>query len=92
MYDYRPYSKGRMLRILEIYEAAYQWRKRKLKDRTREHIYMIQGECEFDASEIIFFLDLINNYTVKSLRRYLLDNDSKIVRRGKKTYIRKKKK
>jgi len=98
MYDFKPFSKGRRARILIVYEEAYQFKRLKKPDRGEPYsdrwksvVRAIQSHAELDNAEMCLFLDLINNYTRKQVRRYLLEHGSKIVRKGKRTYIRKKK-
>jgi hypothetical protein len=81
-----------MARLLLVWEAGYRYRRLRVAERTRERIYEIQKENNFNNSEILIFLDVVNNKPFKEIRGYLLENGSKIVRRGKRTRPRKKKK
>ena len=87
MYDYEPFSKGRMARILFIYELAYRYRRLKVIERGRDTIRQIQKDNNLNTVEILAFIDYVDNHSFKEIRRYLLENGSKIVRRGKKTTV-----
>ena len=89
MFDSPPFSQGRMARILFIYELAYRWRKLPMAQRSSNNKRKIIDECSLDKSEAITFLDIIRNFSSKEIRRYLLENGSKIVRRGKRTRMKK---
>lgn len=87
--DFAPYSKGRTARILEIYEAAYWYRRMPAGERTRGQIYIFKDKYNMDNTEVLFFIDIITSFKFKQIRRYLLDNGSTVVRQGKKTRPRK---
>jgi hypothetical protein len=89
MFDFEPFSKGRMARILEIWEACYRYRKLKSNEQTMDAKYKFIEKYNMDGSEAGTFLDVIRNYSFTEIRRYLLDNGSEIVRQGKKTRPRK---
>ncbi|MHA2064804.1 MAG: hypothetical protein ACXABY_10560 [Candidatus Thorarchaeota archaeon] len=83
--DYKPFSKGRMALILSIYEEAYKFKRLPRTVRGEVHspewkklIYAKKEEMGWGNGEILFL--------------YLLENGSKIVRRGKRTYVRKDRK
>jgi hypothetical protein len=97
--DYKPFSKGRMALILSIYEEAYKFKRLPRTVRGEVHspewkklIYAKKEEMGWGNGEILFFMNLIKDYTRKTVRQYLLENGSKIVRRGKRTYVRKDRK
>ena len=90
VFDYKPYSRGREARLLLIWEAAYRYRRLLVVQRTTERIYEIKAELEMSESEVVVFIDIIDNKSFKVIRRYLLEEGSKLVRRGKKTRPRKK--
>ncbi len=99
LYDTKPYSRARDAIVLTIYEEAYKFKKLPKRVRGEEHseqwrelVRGVQKEMEWGSSEILFFISLVREYTRKAVRRYLLDNGSKMVRKGKRTYIRKKRK
>lgn len=94
--DTKPYSRARTAVLISIYEQAYKFKQLPKTIRGEIHspewkrlVYVIQEEMEWGSLEILAFMNLIKDYTRKQVRRYLLENDSKLVRRGKKTYIRK---
>ena len=97
--DTKPRSRGRDTILLSIYEEAFKFRKLTKKIRGEEHssqwkalLYGIKDKMEWGNTEIIIFISLIREYTKKQIRQYLLDNGSKIVRRGKRTYSKRRKK
>ena len=90
VFDYKPYSRGREARLLLIWEAAYRYRRLLVVQRTTARIYEIKAELDMSESEVVIFLDIIDNKSFKVIRRYLLEEGSKLVRRGKKTRPRKK--
>jgi len=97
--DYKPFSKGRMACLLSIYEEAYKFKRLARTARGEVHspewkelVYAKQAEMSWGNGEILFFMNLIKDYTRRAVRQYLLENGSKIVRRGKRTYVMKDKK
>jgi len=89
IYDYAPFSKGRQARILEIYEAAYQYRKLPALLKNKKQIKLLIEKYQLSKSEVVFILGIINELTTAEIRKYLLDHGSSIVRVGKKTRPRK---
>jgi hypothetical protein len=85
IFDFEPYSKGRMARILEIWEASYRYRRLPSSQQTIPTKYEFIAKYSMDTSEAGIFLDVVRNYSFAEIRRYLLDNGSEIVRKGKKT-------
>lgn len=89
MFDFEPYSKQRMARILEIKEAVYRYRRLPANRQTIAMKYEFIAKHNMDQSEAGSFLIDIRELTMQEIRRYLLDNGSDIVRQGKKTRPRK---
>jgi len=99
LFDYKPFSKGRMAIILSIYEETYKFKRIPKTERGEVYspewkalIVARKEEMGWDNCELMTFMDLVKNYTRKVVRQYLLENGSKIVRRGKRTYVRGKRK
>ncbi len=97
LYDYKPWSKGRTAIILEIYEEAYKFRRLPRTVRGEEYspgwkaiIDKLKDDMNWDNCEILMCIELIRNRSRKEIRQHLLENGSKIVRRGKRTRVRKK--
>ena len=95
MYDYKPFSAGRMACILEIWEQAYKFRRIPKTIRGIEHspewktlIYKLKDDMDWDNGEILTCIEIMRNRSMKQIRQYLLENGSKIVRHGKRTYVR----
>jgi len=99
LFDYKPHSKGRLAALLEVYEQAYKFRRLPRTVRGEEHspewktlIYKLKEDMNWDECEIQLCINFIRNNSRKVIRQYLLENGSKIVRRGKRTYVRGKRK
>ena len=97
--DTKPDSRARRAVLLSMYEEAFKFRKLPKKKRGEEHspkwkalIYGIKDKMEWGNVEIIIFIGLVREHTKKQIRQYLLDNNSKIVRHGKRTYSKRRKK
>jgi hydroxyethylthiazole kinase-like sugar kinase family protein len=96
--DSKPFSRARQDCILRIYEEAYKFKRLPKIERGNVHskqwqtlVRATQARNEWGSPEVIAFINLIREHTRKQIRQHLLDNGSKLVRRGKRTYIRKKK-
>jgi hypothetical protein len=94
----KPYTKARITVLVSIYEEAYKFKQLPLSIRGIDHspewkalIYAIEKEMDWSVSELVIFLNLVRE-TRKQVRQFLLDNDSKTVRRGKRTRVKRKKK
>jgi hypothetical protein len=95
----KPYTKARITVLVSIYEEAYKFKQLPLSIRGIDHspewkalIYAIEKEMDWSVSELLIFLNLVREHTRKQVRQFLLDNDSKTVRRGKRTRVKRKKK
>jgi len=96
--DTKPYSRARTAVLVSIYEQAYKFKRLPKTMRGEVHspewkrlVYDIKEQMDWSNSEILVFLNLVKEHTRKQVRQYLLENGSKIVRRGKKTYVKKDK-
>ena len=92
--DAKPYSRARTAILVSIHEQAYKFKRFTKRVRGEIHspewkklVYAIQEEMDWGNVEILIFINLVKDSTRKEVRQFLLENGSKIVRRGKKTYV-----